>query len=62
MGFKEILKGVENCLEGFIFVIIGVLEFIEWDEVKFLIECYGGKVIGNVSKKINYFVMGCDSG
>lgn len=49
-------------MEGLIFVITGVLESIERDEAKSLIERYGGKVTGNVSKKTNYLVMGRDSG
>lgn len=35
---------------------------MERDEAKSLIERYGGKVTGNVSKKTNYLVMGRDSG
>ncbi|XP_003800730.1 replication factor C subunit 1 isoform X1 [Otolemur garnettii] len=62
LGSKEIPKGAENCLEGLIFVITGVLESIERDEAKSLIERYGGKVTGNVSKKTSYLVMGRDSG
>lgn len=49
-------------MEGLTFVITGVLESIERDEAKSLIERYGGKVTGNVSKKTNYLVMGRDSG
>lgn len=55
-------QGADNCLEGLTFVITGVLESIERDEAKSLIERYGGKVTGNVSKKTNYLVMGRDSG
>uniref|UniRef100_A0A671E1B0 Replication factor C subunit 1 n=1 Tax=Rhinolophus ferrumequinum TaxID=59479 RepID=A0A671E1B0_RHIFE len=62
LGSKEIPKGAENCLEGLTFVITGVLESIERDEAKSLIERYGGKVTGNVSKKTNYLVMGRDGG
>ncbi|XP_029460987.1 replication factor C subunit 1 [Rhinatrema bivittatum] len=62
LGSKEIPQGAENCLEGMTFVITGVLESIERDEAKSLIERYGGKVTGNVSKKTNYLVMGRDSG
>lgn len=62
LGSKEIPTGAENCLEGLTFVITGVLESIERDEAKSLIERYGGKVTGNVSKKTNYLVMGRDSG
>ncbi|KAM6261652.1 replication factor C subunit 1 [Porphyrio hochstetteri] len=62
LGTKEIPQGAENCLEGLTFVITGVLECIERDEAKSLIERYGGKVTGNVSKKTNYLVMGRDCG
>uniref|UniRef100_A0A8C8RXB8 Replication factor C subunit 1 n=1 Tax=Pelusios castaneus TaxID=367368 RepID=A0A8C8RXB8_9SAUR len=62
LGSKEIPQGAENCLEGITFVITGVLESIERDEAKSLIERYGGKVTGNVSKKTNYLIMGRDCG
>ncbi|KAM4673328.1 replication factor C subunit 1 isoform 1-T1 [Amazona ochrocephala] len=62
LGSKEIPQGAENCLEGLTFVITGILECIERDEAKSLIERYGGKVTGNVSKKTNYLVMGRDCG
>lgn len=44
------------------FVLTGVLESMERDDAKALIERYGGKVTGNVSKKTNYLVQGRDSG
>uniref|UniRef100_A0A8D0GRX0 Replication factor C subunit 1 n=1 Tax=Sphenodon punctatus TaxID=8508 RepID=A0A8D0GRX0_SPHPU len=62
LGSKEIPQGAENCFEGLTFVITGVMESIERDEAKSLIERYGGKVTGNVSKKTNYLIMGRDSG
>ncbi|KAM9295280.1 replication factor C subunit 1 isoform 2-T2 [Morus bassanus] len=62
LGSKEIPQGAENCLEGLTFVITGVLECIERDDAKSLIERYGGKVTGNVSKKTNYLVVGRDCG
>ena len=61
-GAEFTLQGAENCLEGLTFVITGVLESMERDEAKSLIERYGGKVTGNVSKKTNYLVAGRDSG
>uniref|UniRef100_A0A8D3DLY4 Replication factor C subunit 1 n=1 Tax=Scophthalmus maximus TaxID=52904 RepID=A0A8D3DLY4_SCOMX len=54
--------GAENCLEGCVFVLTGVLESMERDDAKSLIERYGGKVTGNVSKKTTYMVQGRDSG
>ncbi|KAK6324405.1 hypothetical protein J4Q44_G00037470 [Coregonus suidteri] len=62
LGSKEIPTGAENCLEGCVFVISGVLECMERDEAKSLIERYGGKVTGNVSKRTTYLVMGRDGG
>lgn len=62
LGSKDIPQGSDNCLEGLTFVITGVLESIERDEAKSLVERYGGKVTGNVSKKTNYLIMGRDAG
>uniref|UniRef100_A0A2D4J242 BRCT domain-containing protein n=2 Tax=Micrurus TaxID=8634 RepID=A0A2D4J242_MICLE len=62
LGSKEIPQGGENCLEGMTFVITGILESIERDEAKSLVERYGGKVTGNISKKTNYLVKGRDCG
>ncbi|KAL4217963.1 replication factor C subunit 1 [Mactra antiquata] len=62
LGSKEIPEGGENCLEGLTFVITGVLESFERDETKSMVEKYGGKVTGNVSKKTDYVVAGRDAG
>ncbi|KAM4049422.1 replication factor C subunit 1 [Anomaloglossus baeobatrachus] len=62
LGSKEIPQGADNCLEGLTFVITGVMESIERDEAKSLVERYGGKVTGNVSKKTNYLILGRDGG
>uniref|UniRef100_A0A3Q3W5I5 Replication factor C subunit 1 n=1 Tax=Mola mola TaxID=94237 RepID=A0A3Q3W5I5_MOLML len=62
LGSKEIPQGAENCLEGCVFVVTGVLESMEREDAKSLIERYGGKVTGNISKKTTYLVQGRDSG
>uniref|UniRef100_A0A671TH35 Replication factor C subunit 1 n=1 Tax=Sparus aurata TaxID=8175 RepID=A0A671TH35_SPAAU len=62
LGSKEIPQGQENCLEGCVFVVTGVLESMERDDVKSLIERYGGKVTVSISKKTTYLVQGRDSG
>ncbi|XP_078402409.1 replication factor C subunit 1 isoform X1 [Cetorhinus maximus] len=62
LGSKEIPRGAENCLEGLSFVITGVLESMERDDAKSLIERHGGKLTGNVSKKTNYLVTGREGG
>ena len=59
-AFKS--QGEENCLEGLTFVITGVLESIERDDAMDLIQRYGGKVTGSVSKKTSYVVVGRDAG
>lgn len=43
-------------------MLTGVLESMERDDAKSLIERYGGKVTGNISRKTNYLVLGRDSG
>lgn len=43
-------------------MITGVLESFERDETKTMVEKYGGKVTGNVSKKTDYVVAGRDAG
>ena len=49
-------------MEGLTFVITGVLESFERDEMKSAIEKYGGKVTGSLSKKTSYVVVGRDAG
>lgn len=61
-GSKEIPQGAENCLEGLTFVMTGVLESLERDEAKSLIERYGGKVTGSVSGRTSYVIVGDDPG
>lgn len=56
------MQGAENCLEGLTFVITGVLESIERDEAKCLVERHGGKVMQNVSKNTKYLVIGREAG
>ena len=60
--FFTFFQGQENCLEGLTFVITGILESIERDDAVDLIQRYGGKVTGSVSKKTSYVVVGRDAG
>ena len=53
---------MENCLDGLIFVITGVLESIEREEAADLIQRYGGNFTQSVSKKTGYVVVGRDPG
>jgi len=56
------LQGKDNCLEGLTFVVTGVLESVDRDDTKSLIERYGGKVTSNVSRNTSYIVVGRDAG
>ncbi|CAD5118848.1 DgyrCDS7526 [Dimorphilus gyrociliatus] len=62
VGQIEIPEGSENCLEGLVFVVTGVLEGLERDDAKHLVERYGGKVTTSISKRTSYLVMGRDPG
>ena len=44
------------------FVLTGVLESLERDEARRLVERYGGKVTSNISRRTSYVVLGRDSG
>ena len=49
-------------LAGKIFVLTGTLESLTRDEAKERIQALGGKVVGSVSKKTDYVVVGADPG
>ena len=56
-------QGGDNCLEGLTFVVTGVLESLERDEVRSLVERYGGKVTtAGPSGRTSYVVVGRDAG
>ena len=61
-GSKPIPEGKEDCLEGLVFVISGVLESLEREEASDLIKKYGGKVTQSISKKTSYMVVGEEAG
>lgn len=49
---------VDSFVIGKIVVFIGMLECMIWVEVKVSVEVFGVKVVGLVSKKIDYLVVG----
>ncbi|KAI8120769.1 Replication factor C subunit 1 [Lucilia cuprina] len=61
-GCKEVPKGKPNCLAGLTFLITGVLESLERDEAASIIKEYGGKTMTVVGKRLNYLIVGEDSG
>ncbi|CAF0797765.1 unnamed protein product [Rotaria sordida] len=60
-GSKTIPDGEKNCLKNLTFVISGVLESLERDECKKLIEKYTGRVTITISGKTNYLIVGRDA-
>ena len=55
-------KSVDNRFEGMIFVLTGTLPTMKRDEAKAIIEKFGGKASGSVSKKTTYVLAGEDAG
>jgi DNA ligase (NAD+) len=51
-----------SSLEGLTFVLTGTLPTLSRDQASELIESHGGKVIGSVSKKTSYVLMGDSPG
>lgn len=55
-------KEGEQPLEGFNFVVTGTLPTLSREQAEELIREYGGKVVGSVSKKTDYLVLGENPG
>lgn len=52
----------DNRFEGMTFVLTGTLETLKRDEAKKIIESFGGKVSGSVSKKTTFVIAGEEAG
>lgn len=59
---EEQLQGQTDLLSGQTFVVSGVFETLDRDELKKLIEDNGGKVAASVSSKTTYVVAGANMG
>lgn len=49
---------VDGCLEGLAFVVSGIFANITRDKVEEIIRSKGGRLVGSVSGKTDYLVMG----
>ena len=59
---EKTLNDSDNRFEGLTFVLTGSLENYTRDEASNIIEKFGGKVSGSVSKKTNYLLAGKEAG
>eukprot|EP01080_Neovahlkampfia_damariscottae_P001958 gene1958-1466_t len=61
-GSKEIPIAKDECLSGKAFIISGVLESLERNEIEELIKRYGGIIKTSMSKKVDFFIVGEEPG
>ncbi|KAL7306082.1 hypothetical protein TKK_0001537 [Trichogramma kaykai] len=61
-GSKDVPEGAEQCFANLSFLITGVLESLEREEIEEIIKKYGGKILTTVSKKLNYLIVGDQPG
>ena len=61
-GSKEVPEGSPGCFEGLVFVLTGVYESLEREEMGGIIKKLGGKVTTSVSKNTKYLVVGEEAG
>ena len=61
-GSKEVPEGSPGCFEGLVFVLTGVYESLERDEMAEIVKKLGGKVTTSVSKNTKYLVVGEEAG
>lgn len=61
-GSKPIPIGKPDCFSGLKFLMTGVLDSMDRDECKKIVEKYGGSCISGVTKKLNYLITGDDAG
>ena len=64
VNFKKLStdRVVDNRFEGYTFVLTGTLEKYTRNEASTIIERYGGKVTGSVSKKTAFVLAGKEAG
>ncbi|KAH3761597.1 DNA replication factor C, large subunit [Pelomyxa schiedti] len=61
-GSKPIPEGAPNCLSGKCFLVTGVFEGLDRDDMFALIEKHGGSIAKSQAKKVTHLVVGVDAG
>lgn len=62
LGAKSIPEGTSDCLKDYAFVLTGVLDSFEKEEIAAAINKYGGCVKNSVTKKVTHLIAGEDAG
>ncbi|CAG9576182.1 unnamed protein product [Danaus chrysippus] len=62
LGTKEMPEGTPDCLKDCSFLLTGVLDSFERDEVIAAITKYGGVIKNGISKKVTHVIAGDDAG
>ncbi|XP_030830290.1 replication factor C subunit 1 isoform X1 [Strongylocentrotus purpuratus] len=62
LGSREEPKGADGCLSGLTFVLTGVIEYFDKDQIKTMVEQHGGRLTTSVSKKTSHLVIGREPG
>ena len=61
-GSKEVPDGSPGCFEGLVFVLTGVYDSLEREEMADIVKKLGGKVTTSLSKNTKYLVVGAEAG
>merc|ERR1719431_513468 len=61
-GSKEVPEGTLGCFQGLVFVLTGVYESLEREEMTSIVKKLGGKVTTSLSKNTKYLVVGAEAG
>ena len=61
-GSKQVPEGSPGCFAGLVFVLTGVYESLEREEVTEIVKKLGGKVTTSLSKNTKYLVVGSEAG
>ena len=59
LGSKPIPEGKPGCLEGITFVATGTMPSITREDLKKIIEKYGGRLTGSISGRTDVVIRGC---
>ena len=61
-GSKQVPEGTPGCFQGLVFVLTGVYESLEREEMTNIVKKLGGKVTTSLSKNTKYLVVGSEAG